>query len=99
LLLLASLLVGVILIGDRLGDALRLPIRTPLVSIFLGLILVLSPEILADVVRIAFPAVGRLGFGLLSFLMMTAVVAAGLGALVLSRLGTAGAGQPSHATR
>jgi hypothetical protein len=99
LLLLASLLVGVILIGDRLGDALRLPIRTPLVSIFLGLILVLSPEILADVVRIAFPAVGRLGFGLLSFLMMTAVVAAGLGALVLSRLGTAGAGQPSQATR
>lgn len=87
-LLLASLLVGVLLIGDRLQELMHRPARAPLYSVLLGLVLLLLPEILADLLHLTLPLPFRhLGFGLLSSLLVLITTAAGLGALVLSRFG------------
>jgi hypothetical protein len=89
LLFLASLLVGVLLIGDRLQEMLHQSSRAPLYSVLLGLALVLLPEIIADLLHFTLPEPFRqLGFGLLSSVLVLATVSAGLGALVLSRFGT-----------
>ena len=89
LLCLASLLVGVLLIGERVQEMLHQSSRAPLYSVLLGLLLVLLPEIIADLLHLTLPAPFRqLGFGLLSSVLVLATVSAGLGALVLSRFGT-----------
>lgn len=87
-LLVASLLVGALLVGDRMQELMNRPVKAPLVSVLLGLILVMLPEILADVLHLAMPpAVRQFGFGLLSTALILTVLSAGLGALVLTRFG------------
>ena len=87
-LLVASLLLGVQRIGERLAEALRLPPRVVWIRVFLGLVLVLLPEIVADLLHSGAPfTLGHFWLSLLSWAMLTAAVASGLGALVLSKLG------------
>jgi hypothetical protein len=89
--LVASLLVGVLLIGDRVQELLLRRTKAPLYSVMLGLLLILLPEIVADLLHLTLPiGLGRFGIGLMSTGLVLATVAAGLGALVLSRFGGGG---------
>ncbi len=88
LLLVASLVVGVLLIGDRLQDMMHRGTRPPLYSVLLGLVLVLLPKIVSDLLHLASPVpFGPLGLGLLSFVLVGSTLSAGLGAIVLTRFG------------
>jgi len=88
LLLVASLVVGVLLIGDRMQEMMHRATRPPLYSVLLGFVLVLLPKILSDLLNLASPvAFGPLGLGLLSFVLIGSALSAGLGALVLTRFG------------
>jgi hypothetical protein len=86
-LLVASLLVGALLIGDRLQEFMNRPVKAPLVSVVLGLLLVMLPEIVSDLMHLAMPPLRQFGFGLLSTALVLTVLSAGLGALVLTRFG------------
>jgi hypothetical protein len=98
-LLVASLLLGAQRIGGGLAEALRLPPRVVWIRVLLGLVLVLLPEIVADLLHSEPPfALGHLWLSLLSWALLTAAVASGLGALVLSKLG-APAGAPPQPAR
>ncbi|MFQ5599099.1 MAG: hypothetical protein ACE5G2_00945 [Candidatus Krumholzibacteriia bacterium] len=99
-LLIASLLVGVLVLGEKLRDALRVRSRAPLTSAFLGLSILLLPEFLSDVMRIALPvSASAFAFGLLSATFLLGTMAAGLGALVLSRLGAGASGEAAQAAQ
>ncbi len=88
LLLVASLLVGVLLIGDRIQELMQRRSKAPLYSVLLGLVLILLPEIIADLLHLTLPfSLSHFGFGLMSTALVLSTVAAGLGALVLSRFG------------
>jgi hypothetical protein len=92
-LLIASLFVGVLLVGDRLQELLRIKRRAPWVSVGLGLVFVMLPELLSDVFRVAFPSGPGFGISLFSWGLVLVTVAAGLGAIVVSRLGASESGQ------
>ncbi len=88
LLLVASLVVGVLLIGDRMQEMMHRATRPPLYSVLLGFVLVLLPKIISDLLNLASPVpFGPLGLGLLSGVLIGSTLSAGLGALVLTRFG------------
>ena len=91
--LIASLFVGVLLVGDRLQEALNFRRRAPWLSVGLGLLLIMLPELLSDFFRVVFPIGTGLAFSLFSKALVLVTVAAGLGALVLSRLGGSESGE------
>ncbi len=92
-LLIASLFVGVLLVGDRLQELLNFRRRAPWVSVALGLLLIMLPELLSDVIRLALPIGTGWGFAFFSKALVLVTIAAGLGAIVLTRLGAPQSGQ------
>jgi hypothetical protein len=91
-------LLGAQRIGGGLAEALRLPPRVVWIRVLLGLVLVLLPEIVADLLHSEPPfALGHLWLSLLSWALLTAAVASGLGALVLSKLGAPAGASPQPA--
>lgn len=86
-LLIASLFVGVLLVGDRLQESLNFGRRAPWMSVGLGLLFIMLPELLSDAFRFAFVPGSGIAISLFSKGLVLVTVAAGLGAIVLSRLG------------
>jgi hypothetical protein len=93
LLLLASLVLGMALVGDKLREALRLRRRSLFLAGLLGLMVLMLPELGAGLLRFASGSASVVfGLQLLHAAMVLATLAAGLGALMLSKLGASSPG-------
>ena len=88
-LLAAALITGALLVGDKVCSALNVRSRSQFLHTVVGILTLLLPKLLADVLSLAVPFSGGLSFAL--YLMhaafMLTALAAGLGALVLTKLG------------
>jgi len=86
LLLLAALFLGAMLVGRDVQSALHLPGGPRIVLVLYGLMVVLVPEMLGDVMGGTRPWVDA-SLDILSAVLMLLTLSFGLGALVLTRMG------------